>query len=107
MEITTLDGAPTVPFNIDGRIMFSCSRAEVIHLTLMPGNKLEMHDNLADVVFYMLQGSLFLLLEAGEKEIKTDSCLEIKRGILRGWENRRSEKARMLVIKLPESTGSR
>ncbi len=102
MKITALSDAPAVPFNIDGKIMFSGSRAEVVHLTLAPGDKIDMHDNPVDVVFYMLQGSSFLLLGEGEKEITADSCLEIRSGLLRGWENRGRNKARLLVIKLPD-----
>ncbi len=99
MKIIALSDAPAVPFNIDGRIMFSNNKVEVVHLSLAPGEKLEIHDNMVDVVFYMLEGSAFLLLEEGETEITTDTCFELGKGILRGWENRSRGNARLLVIK--------
>jgi len=34
MQITALSDAPEVPFNIDGKIMFSVSRAEVIQKSI-------------------------------------------------------------------------
>ena len=99
MDMTNLLSAPEVPFDIDGRIMFSGTRTEVIHLRLQPGEKLGMHDNPSDVIFYMLQGSALLSFEGNETELTADSCIGLKKGILRAWHNKSDREARMLVIK--------
>lgn len=99
MAMTNLLSAPEVPFNIDGRIMFSGARTEVIHLRLQPGEKLGQHDNPADVIFYMLQGSAFLTCEGTETELTSDTCIGLNKGVLRAWHNRSEQEARILVIK--------
>ena len=99
MALTSLLSAPRVPFDIDGRIMFSGAATEVIHLRLQPGEKLGLHDNLSDVIFYMLQGSAFLIYEGTETLLTADTCIGLKKGILRAWHNRSQNEARILVIK--------
>lgn len=99
MEFTNLLSAPEVPFDIDGRIMFSDRRTEVVHLRLQPGEKLGLHDNHCDVIFYMLQGSALLTCEGTETRLKADTCVGVKKGVLRGWHNRYQQEARILVVK--------
>ena len=99
MKITSLANAPSVPYDIDGRIMFSGNSFEVVHLSLSPGEELALHDNPHNVVFYMLEGSAFLILKDSETEMKSDSCLALEKGISRGWCNRGDSRARLLVIK--------
>jgi quercetin dioxygenase-like cupin family protein len=99
LKLTTVTDAPKVPFDIDGRILFSGNRTEVIHLTLSPGEKLDMHDNPADTVFYMIQGPAVLILSSEEVRVETGSCFGLESGVLRGWHNRGTEKVKILVIK--------
>jgi mannose-6-phosphate isomerase-like protein (cupin superfamily) len=99
MQITELVTAPRVPFDIDGKILYSGSRNEIIHLSLSPGEKIPLHDNPVDVIFYILEGSAVLMLESKEVILNRDSCLLLEKGILRGWHNRSDIYTRLLVIK--------
>lgn len=99
LNITKRIDAQDVPFDIDGKIMHSDRSMEIIHLTLASGEKLDLHDNPNDVVFYMLEGSAFLIFGDEETEIRADSCFRLEKRILRGWINRGTTKARLLVIK--------
>ncbi len=98
-KMTNLKNAPPVPFDIDGKVMYNDPSTEIIHLTLAPGEKLDLHDNPNDVIFYMLEGSAFLILGDKETEITADTCFRLKKRVLRGWINRDTTQARLLVIK--------
>jgi quercetin dioxygenase-like cupin family protein len=99
MKPTSLENAPKVAFDLDGRIMHSSEKLELVHLTLKPGEILHKHKNPADVVFYILEGKGILIYEDHKIETAKDSCISLKHNIERGWENNGSENLRILVIK--------
>jgi quercetin dioxygenase-like cupin family protein len=100
MKITNLENAAQVPFKLDGRVMFTSENNELIHLTLKPGEKLDLHSNPFDVVFYTLSGEGVLNVEGERVEMKTNDTIEIVKGVLRGWENNSTEDLRILVVKI-------
>ncbi len=98
--ITHLESAPRVPFNLDGRIMYTAAKIELVHVTLNPGEKISLHTNPFEVIFYPLEGELCLLVENQSIDIKPFSCISIPAGIHRGLENKHSSKAQVLAIKI-------
>jgi quercetin dioxygenase-like cupin family protein len=99
MKHTILDNAPKVPFDLDGRIMHSSEKLELVHLTIKPGEILHKHKNPVDVVFYVLEGKGILFAEDQKIIMVKDSCVSLKHNIERGWENNSTENLRILVIK--------
>ncbi len=99
LEITTLETAEKVPFNIDGKIMFSNSNVELINLTLPKNELLDLHTNPVDAVFYVLSGKGTLLFENEKIVVEKNSCFEIKKGTRRGWENTGNVELKLLVVK--------
>ena len=67
--------------------LFSDESLEVIHITLSEGEIIKEHKNSVDVVFYVLEGKGELIVEGEKYHIEKGSCLEVKRDLIRSWEN--------------------
>lgn len=100
MKITNLENAEKVPFKLDGRVMFTGPDIELIHLTLKPGAKLELHSNPFDVVFFVLAGSGKLNIESEACALKANDTIEVKKGVMRAWENDSTADLKILVVKM-------
>jgi len=100
MNIITPENAEKVPFALNGRKMYSSPTAEIVHLTLKPGETVDRHSNPFDVVFYMLEGEATIEIDGVKAILKTDCCLEVKRDKPRGMSNNTGKDVRILVFKL-------
>jgi mannose-6-phosphate isomerase-like protein (cupin superfamily) len=100
MEIISLHQAPKVPSGLDGKILFSGEKSEIIHLTLQPGEELPMHVNPLNVIFYGLEGEAALNFKDHSLSFGKDNCIMIPEGVERGWTNTGDSIFRILVIKL-------
>jgi len=99
LKIVKIDTAIKVPINFDAFKMYSSEKIEIINLQFKPNQELPLHNNPADVVFYVISGTGIFLLEDSEIEVCEDSCFEIKSGINRGLINRTDKILKILVIK--------
>ncbi len=100
MKIQNWESAPKVPFNLDGRIMFSEKPVELVHLKLSPGESLEMHKNPFDVIFYVLRGEGVLTCEDKSQTFSPFVSIEVKLTEMRAWKNESDHDFEVLVIKL-------
>lgn len=100
MKVKTLATAEKVPFNLDGRKMYIGLDAELIHLSLKPGEVLEKHSNPFDVVFYILEGSGIVETDDEAISVESDMSIEIEREINRGITNTGEDLLRLLVLKI-------
>ena len=100
MKFQDWESAEKVPFNLDGRTMYSEKNIELVHLKLKPGESLELHKNPFDVVFYILKGSGVLTVDQKSKEFNSFASIEVKSTSLRAWENKSNSDFEVLVIKL-------
>ncbi len=100
MKVMTPGQAPAVPAALDGRILFSAGRTEVIHLQLQPGETLATHTNPVDVVFYVLEGRAGLT--AGDESflMERDHYISVLSSVPRSWCNKGEGLFRVLVIKM-------
>lgn len=96
----TLTTAPRVPFNLDGRIMFTSSKVEMVHLTLNPGEMVPPHSNPFEVVFYLLEGELELTVENESVILKPDSATHVGTNKNRALSNKSENIARVIVVKI-------
>jgi mannose-6-phosphate isomerase-like protein (cupin superfamily) len=95
-----LSSAPRVPFNLDGRILFSSGEYELIHLTLQPGEEVEIHKQPFDVIFYVMEGCGLLTAGDDRVEVASDAAVLVSAGVMRSWKNTNSIPLRILVNKL-------
>lgn len=99
-QITKLDVATRVPFKFDGRILFSSDRFEMVHLSLVSGEAMDLHIQPFDVVFYLLEGSGILTIGLEEHEIQPETSIMVKAGVTRAWKNNGNIVIKILVCKL-------
>lgn len=93
------EDASKVPFNLDGRIMFSSETLEIIHLKLLPGEGMDLHTQPFDVVFFVISGCGILRTEGDPVEGRPGYCIHVPKGLKRGWKNDSTGDLRILVMK--------
>lgn len=93
------EDATKVPFNLDGRIMFSSEDLEIILLKLLPGEGMDLHTQPFDVVFYVISGKGILRTEDSPVEGDTGYCIHVPAGLKRGWKNDSTGDLQILVMK--------
>jgi quercetin dioxygenase-like cupin family protein len=99
MKKVSLSEAPKVAFNFEGYIMHASNNLEVIHLYLHPGQEIEQHANPFDVVISLIEGEVTLNCGNDHTRLKLYDVVEIEKGILRGFTNKGTKEARLLVLK--------
>jgi mannose-6-phosphate isomerase-like protein (cupin superfamily) len=100
MKPTTLLTAERVPFNLDGRKMYSAEKVELVHLALKPNEEVALHSNPFDVIFYVLEGEGTIFYEKESITVEADNCLFVENGKQRGMKNTGKKVFRVLVIKV-------
>ncbi len=100
MQITKLQTAERVPFNLDGRKLFIDPRAEIIHLCLKPGEVLATHTNPFDVAIFVVEGHGKAESDGAVADIVANDCLSIPSGAQRGLSNTGNGNLRVLVFKV-------
>ena len=99
-SIQHMDDAPRVPFDLDGRILFSSDKLELIHLTLKPGEEVGFHTQPFDVLFYVSEGDGFLRTENKELTGTPGTLMKVTAGVQRSLKNPGTIAMKILVIKL-------
>jgi len=99
IKITNLANAEKVNVNFEAHKMYSSEQVEIINIQLKKGEKVPLHDNPIDVIFYVLAGKGIFGLENEQVEVAQNSCLEVKTGKNRSWENVEDEVLKLLVVK--------
>jgi quercetin dioxygenase-like cupin family protein len=94
-----LDDAPKVPFDLDGKIMYTSDKLEIVNLNLKPGERISKHSQPFDVVFYVLSGNAILETDPENIEAKENTSIFVPSGIHRGWNNTGQVDFKILVIK--------
>ena len=101
MNVTTLAIAPKVTSQQDAHKMYTSPTLEVIHLHLLPGEKVAVHSNPADVVFCVIQGNVSLEANGNTIMLNTFDVIEVLAGVERGLKNDSEQDLRVLVLKKP------
>ncbi len=89
------------PHGVDARSLSDTENAQVVHITLQPGESLKKHVTPVDVIFYVLEGEG--VVEIGEeKEVAVaDTLIESPAKIPHRWINESNAVTRILVVKTP------
>ncbi len=89
------------PHGVDARGISDTESAQVVHITLEPGESLKKHITPVDVVFYVLEGRGVVEIGDELKEVGPDTLIESPAKIPHAWMNESSGVVRILVIKTP------
>jgi len=89
------------PHGVDARKLYDTEHAQVMHLTLKPGEQLKRHITPVDVFFYVLEGKGIVEIGEEKNEVGPDTLIESPAKIPHCWYNRGSETLRILVTKVP------
>jgi quercetin dioxygenase-like cupin family protein len=89
------------PHGVDARSISDTESAQVVHITLQPGEALKKHITPVDVVFYVLQGQGVVEIGEERAEVVADTLIESPAKIAHRWINESEELLRILVVKAP------
>ena len=87
LKVQNIKDLTSIKKGINALKLFSDDTVEIIHLTLLPKDKIELHKNSLDVVFYVLEGKGELIVDEEECYIEKGSCVKVKKNLNRSWEN--------------------
>jgi len=89
------------PHGVDVRKLYDTEHAQVMHITLKPGEKLKKHVTPVDVIFYVLEGRGVVEIGDERREVERDALIDSPKNIPHCWYNESDEVLRFLVIKVP------
>jgi len=96
------------PHGVDVRKLYDKESAQVMHITLQPGEGLKPHKTPVDVFFVVLEGTPTILVGEEELVCEKDNLIESPANIVHNIRNTSENIARILVVKAPRpSTLSR
>lgn len=90
------------PHQVDVRRLYDKDNAQVMHMTLQPGQTLKPHITPVDVFFYILEGAVDVLVGEETVTISKDNLVESPKDILHCLSNNSDSIARILVVKAPK-----
>ena len=99
-EVKSVSSKPN-PHNVDARAISDTESAQVVHITLQPGESLKKHITPVDVVFYVLEGRGVVEIGEERQEVSVDSLVESPAKIPHRWINESDAPLRVLVVKTP------
>ncbi len=89
------------PHNVDVRALYNDPSAQIMHITLKPGESLKPHKTPVDVVFYILEGTPVIHVGDESSEFEKDTLVESPASVVHYLSNKSEKNARILVIKAP------
>ena len=96
-----LEAAKT-PHGINAYKLYDKDPALIMHLHLKAGESLKPHITPVDVAFYVLEGSLTIMIEDEKVQVKKDDIIESPKDTIHCIYNETDEDVRVLVMKLPK-----
>ena len=89
------------PHKVDLRQLYNDPSAQIMHITLKPGESLKSHKTPVDVVFYVLEGTPVVHIGDESKVIEKDTLVESPADIVHFISNESHDNIRVLVVKAP------
>ena len=94
------------PHNVQAAKLYDTGHAQVVHLTLEPGQALKKHITPVDVFFYVLEGKGVVEIGDDKQEVGADTLIDSPAKIPHCWYNESDAQLRLLVVKVPRPTES-
>ena len=100
IEVKNVQSKPN-PHGVDARNISDTESAQVVHITLQPGESLKKHITPVDVVFYVLGGRGVVEIGEERAEVGPDTLIESPAKIPHRGINESDAALRILVVKTP------
>jgi mannose-6-phosphate isomerase-like protein (cupin superfamily) len=89
------------PHKVDVRQLYNDPSAQIMHITLKPGESLKPHKTPVNVVFYILEGTPVVHIGDESEVIEKDTLVESPADIVHFISNESRNIVRVLVVKAP------
>ena len=86
---------------VDVRQLYNDSSAQIMHITLKPGESLKPHKTPVDVAFYVLEVKPTIHIGDESQVFEKDTLIESPADIVHFISNENQQNARIIVIKAP------
>ena len=90
------------PHKVDVRRLYDKDTAQVMHITLKPGEGLKPHITPVDVFFFVLEGKVEVQVGEEKKTVEANSLVESPKDIIHCLANSGDTDSRILVVKAPK-----
>ena len=104
VEVKNVQSKPN-PHGVDARNLSDTESAQMVHVTMQPGESLKKHVTAVDVVFYVLEGRATVEIGEERTEVGADTLIESPAGIPHRLINDGTVQARVLSIKSAPAKG--
>jgi len=94
------------PHRVDVRKLYDHDNAQVMHITLNPGETLKPHRTPVDVFFYILEGWVDVRVGDETVTVSSDRLVESPKDIAHCLSNSSGTVARIMVVKAPKPVTS-
>ena len=107
MKITRVADAPAHqnPHGVDARKLYDSEHAQVVALTLQPGEQLKRHITPVDAIFFVLEGTGIVEVGDEKVEVSANTLIDSPANIAHCWYNESDSVLRVLVVKVPRQEG--
>ncbi|MBP7050579.1 MAG: cupin domain-containing protein [Phycisphaerae bacterium] len=92
------------PHGVEVRKLHDTEHAQVMHITLQPGQSLKRHITPVDVFFYVLEGTGTVEVGDEKRRVGPDTLIGSPARIPHCWYNEGDALLRVLVVKTPRPT---
>jgi mannose-6-phosphate isomerase-like protein (cupin superfamily) len=108
MKITQVSDAPVHqnPHGVDARKLYDSEHAQVVVITLQPGEQLKKHITPVDVIFFVLEGRGIVEVGDEKEEVGVNTLIDSPAKIPHCWYNQSDSVLRVLVVKVPRQEES-
>jgi mannose-6-phosphate isomerase-like protein (cupin superfamily) len=87
---------------VEAKRIYDTENAEVIHMSLTPGQSLKKHTTPVDVFFYILEGKGVVEIGDEKQEVEKDMLIDSPKGTPHLLSNTGDGTFRFLVVKIPK-----
>jgi quercetin dioxygenase-like cupin family protein len=107
MKTINVKKAETIknPHGVRVSKLYDTAHAQVMHITLEPGESLKKHMTPVDVFFYVLEGTGVVEIGQEKQEVEADTLIDSPAKIPHCWYNQSDKPVRILVAKLGTASG--
>ncbi len=94
------------PHGLDVREVYQHANAQVMHISLKPGEVVKPHKTPVDVFFVVMEGSIDFIIGEERKTAGKEAIVHSPANIMHALENKTNFDARVLVAKTPNPNKS-
>ena len=87
--------------NVDAKMIYNKPYAQVIILTLKPGESLKPHKTPVDVFFFVLKGKSIVEIGDEKEQVSKDAIIHSPKDIMHYWYNESDDVLQIMVAKTP------